>query len=117
MAPDFQLPRDGGDTVSLSNLAGRKIVLFFYPRADTPGCTREAIDFTRLTPQFEAADTTLLGVSADPVKAQNAFRDKHSLCTPLLSDEAHGNAQRLWCLGGKIDVWQKPSRAFFAQRF
>jgi peroxiredoxin Q/BCP len=90
MAPDFDLPRDGGDSVSLSSLKGRKVVLFFYPRADTPGCTREAIDFTRLTPQFEAADTTLLGMSADPVKAQDAFRDKHSLCTPLLSDEAHG---------------------------
>lgn len=89
LAPDFQLPRDGGDTLALSSLTGRKVVLFFYPRADTPGCTREAIDFTRLTPQFEDADTTLLGLSADPVKAQDAFRDKHSLCTPLLSDEAH----------------------------
>jgi peroxiredoxin Q/BCP len=88
-APPFHLPRDGGDSLSLSDFAGRKLVLFFYPRADTPGCTKEAIDFTGLKRDFAAADTAVLGVSADPVKAQEAFRNKHQLAVPLISDERH----------------------------
>ena len=88
-APAFRLPRDGGDSVSLSDFAGQKLVVFFYPRADTPGCTREAIDFTRLQSEFAAAGTAVLGVSADPVKAQEAFRNKHQLAVPLISDERH----------------------------
>jgi thioredoxin-dependent peroxiredoxin len=88
-APAFRLPRDGGSTVSLSDFAGRKLVLFFYPRADTPGCTKEAIDFTRLASAFAENKTATLGVSADPPKAQEAFRDKHQLSTPLASDEQH----------------------------
>jgi peroxiredoxin Q/BCP len=87
MAPPFTLPRDGGAKVSLADLAGRKLVIFFYPRASTPGCTKEALDFTRLSGDFEAAGTTVLGVSADPLKAQEKFRDKHDLMVPLLSDE------------------------------
>jgi peroxiredoxin Q/BCP len=88
-APAFRLPRDGGSTVSLADYAGRKLVLFFYPRADTPGCTREAIDFTRLSGAFAENDTAVLGVSADPLKAQEAFRNKHQLTVPLGSDETH----------------------------
>jgi peroxiredoxin Q/BCP len=88
-APAFRLPRDGGDTVALSDFAGKKLVLFFYPRADTPGCTREAIDFTRLAAAFAENGTAVLGVSADPLKAQEAFRTKHQLTTPLISDETH----------------------------
>jgi thioredoxin-dependent peroxiredoxin len=88
-APAFRLPRDGGSNVSLSDFAGRKLVLFFYPRADTPGCTREAIDFTRLAGAFAEQGSAILGVSADPPKAQEAFRDKHQLSTPLASDEQH----------------------------
>jgi peroxiredoxin Q/BCP len=88
-APAFRLPRDGGDSVSLADFAGRKLVVFFYPRADTPGCTREAIDFTRLRDAFAAAGTAVLGVSADTVKAQEAFRNKHQLAVPLVSDERH----------------------------
>ena len=88
-APAFHLPRDGGDTVSLADFAGRKLVLFFYPRADTPGCTKEAIDFTRLAGAFADSRTAVLGVSADPLKAQEAFRDKHDLAVPLVSDEQH----------------------------
>lgn len=88
-APAFRLPRDGGESVLLSDFAGRKLVVFFYPRADTPGCTREAIDFTRLRGEFAAAGAAVLGVSADPVKAQEAFRDKHRLAVPLISDERH----------------------------
>jgi peroxiredoxin Q/BCP len=88
-APAFRLPRDGGNVVTLSDYAGRKLVLFFYPRADTPGCTREAIDFTRLKDAFTAAGAAVLGISADPLKAQEKFRDKHSLGIPLVSDEQH----------------------------
>jgi thioredoxin-dependent peroxiredoxin len=88
-APAFRLPRDGGSTIALSDFAGRKLVLFFYPRADTPGCTREAIDFTRLASAFAQSRTAVLGVSADPPKAQEAFRNKHHLSTPLASDERH----------------------------
>jgi peroxiredoxin Q/BCP len=89
-APAFSLPRDGGSTASLNDYAGQKLVLFFYPRADTPGCTKEAIDFTRLASAFADAQTAVLGVSADPPKAQEAFRNKHQLSIPLISDEQHG---------------------------
>jgi thioredoxin-dependent peroxiredoxin len=88
-APSFALPRDGGNAVSLADYAGQKLVLFFYPRADTPGCTKEAIDFTRLKGAFAAADTAVVGVSGDPLKAQEAFRNKHQLSVPLASDENH----------------------------
>jgi len=89
MAPDFTLPRDGGGTVRLADYAGRKLVLFFYPKANTPGCTREAIDFTRLSADFATSGTAVLGVSADSVKAQDGFREKHQLAVPLLSDSTH----------------------------
>jgi peroxiredoxin Q/BCP len=88
-APSFNLPRDGGGKVSLADYAGRKLVLFFYPRADTPGCTREAIDFTRLESAFADEDAAVLGVSADTVRAQESFRAKHDLSVPLISDEQH----------------------------
>jgi peroxiredoxin Q/BCP len=64
-------------------------VLFFYPRADTPGCTKEAIDFTRLSDAFAESQTAVVGVSADPQNAQEAFRDKYELAVPLVSDEQH----------------------------
>jgi peroxiredoxin Q/BCP len=83
------LPRDGGNAVSLKDFAGQKLVLFFYPRADTPGCTKEAIDFTRLSGAFANAGTAVVGVSADPPKAQETFRNKHQLGVPLASDEKH----------------------------
>ena len=70
-------------------IAGQKLVLFFYPRADTPGCTREAIDFTRLKDAFAESGTAVLGISADTVKAQESFRNKHELSIPLISDEKH----------------------------
>jgi peroxiredoxin Q/BCP len=88
-APTFHLPRDDGSTVSLSDFSGKKLVLFFYPKANTPGCTKEAIDFTRLANAFADAQTAVLGVSADPLKAQESFRNKHQLSTPLASDEQH----------------------------
>lgn len=88
-APSFRLPRDGGNAVSLADYAGQKLVVFFYPRADTPGCTREAIDFTRLKDAFAATGTAVIGVSGDTPKAQEAFRNKHQLSVPLASDEKH----------------------------
>lgn len=88
-APAFVLPRDGGGSVSLADFAGQKLVIFFYPRAGTPGCTREAVDFSRLADAFAAERTSILGVSADPVKAQDNFQKKHALTIPLASDEQH----------------------------
>ena len=100
-APSFRLPRDGGDTVSLTDYAGKKLVLFFYPRADTPGCTKEAIDFTRLASAFADNQTSVLGVSGDPPKAQEAFRNKHQLTVPLVSDEKHEMLQAYGAWGEK----------------
>jgi peroxiredoxin Q/BCP len=100
-APAFRLPRDGGSTVSLADYSGKKLVLFFYPRADTPGCTKEAIDFTRLADAFAQSQTAVLGISADPPKAQEAFRDKHQLAVPLVSDEQHGMLEAYGVWGKK----------------
>ena len=88
-APAFKLPRDGGGSVSLADFKGRKLVIYFYPKADTPGCTREAIDFSKLRADFHKAGTDILGVSADPVEAQDKFRKKHDLTVTLASDETH----------------------------
>ena len=87
-APNFTLPRDGGSSVSLTDFKGRKLVLYFYPKADTPGCTQEAIAFNGLKRAFAKAETDIVGVSADPVKAQDKFRDKHDLTIALASDES-----------------------------
>ncbi|CAM4268068.1 peroxiredoxin [Palleronia rufa] len=84
-APTIDLPRDGGTTVSLAQIGG-PCVVFFYPRADTPGCTREAVEFTDRIEEFVAAGVAILGVSKDPVAKQEKFRDKHGLSVPLLSD-------------------------------
>ena len=86
-APDFTLPRDGGGSVSLADFKSRKLVLYFYPKADTEGCTKEAIAFSGLKAKFAKADTDIVGVSADPVRAQDRFRDKHGLKIALGSDE------------------------------
>ena len=100
-APAFELPRDGGATVSLTDFKGQKLVLFFYPRADTPGCTKEAIDFTRLASAFAESRIAVVGVSADPPRAQEAFRDKHELSTPLASDEQHQTLEAYGVWGEK----------------
>jgi peroxiredoxin Q/BCP len=100
-APAFTLPRDGGGGVTLKSFAGRKLVIFFYPRASTPGCTREAIDFTRLLPAFERAGVSVLGASADPPAKQEKFRDKYELKTPLASDETHAMLEAYGAWGEK----------------
>ncbi|MEM1300806.1 MAG: thioredoxin-dependent thiol peroxidase [Pseudomonadota bacterium] len=86
-APGFTLPANGGGEVTLSELKGKKVVLFLYPRADTPGCTKEAVGFTEAKAEFEAAGATVLGLSNDKVAKLDKFTDKHSLGVPLLSDE------------------------------
>ncbi|MCO4846439.1 MAG: thioredoxin-dependent thiol peroxidase [Yoonia sp.] len=86
-APEITLPRDGGTTVSLSDFAGQKVVLYFYPKDDTPGCTKEAIGFTEMATEFAAAGAVVLGVSKDPVKRHDKFVAKYELGIALLSDE------------------------------
>jgi peroxiredoxin Q/BCP len=86
-APVFSLSADGGGTASLAGFKGRKLVLFFFPKADTEGCNREAKDFSALAAAFAKAGTGILGVSADPVARQDAFKRKHRLTIPLGSDE------------------------------
>ena len=85
-APDFTLPRDGGDSVTLSGLRPRAVVLFFYPRDDTSGCTKEAVAFSGLQAEFEAAGAVVMGISKDSIASHDKFRDKHGLTVPLLSD-------------------------------
>lgn len=85
-APDFSLPSQDGTVVSLADFAGRKVVLYFYPRADTPGCTREANDFTEQLGAFEDAGAVVLGVSKDTPAKLTKFADKHGLGITLLSD-------------------------------
>ncbi|WP_341246593.1 thioredoxin-dependent thiol peroxidase [Nereida ignava] len=86
-APAFTLPRDGGEQVSLNDYAGQAVVLYFYPRDDTPGCTKEAIGFTEMAAEFAAANTVVIGASKDSVKKHDKFREKHSLGVVLVSDE------------------------------
>ena len=86
-APDFDLPGDSDQRISLSGLRGRKVVLYFYPQDDTSGCTREAIDFNGLRGDFEAASTALVGMSPDSAKSHDKFKAKHGLDFPLAADE------------------------------
>ena len=86
-APLFTLPRDGGSTVSLADYRGRKVVLYFYPKDNTSGCTVEAIDFTALLPAFESADTVVIGLSPDSAASHDKFCKKHSLGIILAADE------------------------------
>jgi thioredoxin-dependent peroxiredoxin len=101
-APGFRLAQDGGGEVSLADFKGRKLVLYFYPKADTPGCTVEAKDFSRLAAGFKRAETAILGVSADPVPKLDKFKAKYDLSIPLASDESH---EMLMAYG----VWAKKS--------
>jgi thioredoxin-dependent peroxiredoxin len=87
MAPDFTLPRDGGETVTLSNLRPGRVVVYFYPKDDTSGCTIEAKDFTAMTAEFAAAGVTVIGISKDSVKSHDKFVAKHGLGVILGADE------------------------------
>ena len=85
-APDFSLPTDGGGLLSLKGLKGQKVVLYFYPKDDTSGCTKEAIAFRDALPEFEAIGVTVIGVSRDNVVSHNKFKEKYDLDFPLVSD-------------------------------
>ncbi len=100
-APDFTLPRDGNRTVSLSGLRPKKVVLYFYPKDDTPGCTTEALDFTRLADDFAAAGAVVIGLSKDSVAAHDKFCRKHGLGVILASDEAGDTCERYGVWGEK----------------
>ena len=86
-APDFTLPRDGGEMLSLSALRPKAVVLYFYPKDDTSGCTREAVDFTALGAEFAAAGAMVVGVSKDSAAKHDKFVAKHALGVALVSDE------------------------------
>ena len=92
-APDFTLASDQGEQVSLSGLRGRRVLLYFYPRDDTPGCTIQACDFRDAMPRFEGVDAVVLGVSPDSVESHAEFRAKFGLNFPLLADEDHSVAE------------------------
>lgn len=87
-APAFTLPSDSGEEISLADLKGKNVVLYFYPKDDTPGCTIEAQDFTKRLKDFEALDAIVFGVSKDNIKSHCKFIEKYSLKITLLADEA-----------------------------
>lgn len=99
-APEFCLPDENGEKVCLKDLRGKWVVLYFYPKDNTPGCTKEAEDFTELLPEFEKLGTVVLGVSPDSVESHRKFKEKKNLKVKLLSDE---NKEVLNAYG----VWQK----------
>ncbi len=103
-APDFELQTDSGDTIRLSDLRGRRVVLFFYPRADTPGCIKESCGFRDDYQQFAVRDVVVLGISADSVKAQANFSKRYGFPYPLLADDDHQVAEA-------YGVWQ-PKKLF-----
>jgi len=93
-APGFSLPGNGGQTISLADHAGKAVVLYFYPKDDTPGCTREAIDFSEMIGEFEAAGAVVIGVSKDTAKKHDRFASKHDLKVLLASDESSDLCER-----------------------
>lgn len=99
MAPDFELPASNGKSVKLSNYIGKNIVLYFYPKDMTPGCTTEACDFRDQYKSFEEVDAVILGVSPDPIKRHEKFIQKHGLPFLLLADEDHKVAE-------SYEVWK-----------
>ena len=102
MMPDIALETPDGGTVRPSDFRGRKLVLFFYPRDDTPGCTVENKDFSALLPEFEKAGTAVLGISKDPPKKHLRFAEKHGLTVPLATDaESGGLSEVLGAWGEK----------------
>ena len=102
-APDFTLESDSEGTITLSRLRGRTVVLYFYPKDDTPGCTVQACDFRDALPRFEGVDAVILGVSADDVASHRAFREKFGLTFPLLADLG-GTVSALYGVWGERDV-------------
>ena len=93
-APDFTLPTAGGGEVSLSQLKGKKVIVYFYPKADTPGCTKEACGFNDALPDFSSVNAAIIGISKDPVKKLDKFADKYGLTFTLASDESTDVTER-----------------------
>jgi thioredoxin-dependent peroxiredoxin len=92
-APDFDLPGDGGESIRLSELRGKTVVLYFYPKDDTSGCTKEAIEFTDLAADFKKAGAVVIGVSPDPATRHDKFKAKYDLAVRLASDEDKSTLQ------------------------
>ncbi len=101
LAPDFTLPDQRGEPVSLSSLRGKTVVLYFYPKADTPGCTTQACGVRDHRADYDRAGAIVLGVSPDPVKKVKAFDDKYGLAFPLLADADHSVAEAYGVWGEK----------------
>jgi peroxiredoxin Q/BCP len=101
MAPDFELKMDSGQTVRLADNRGRRVILYFYPKDDTSGCTKQACGFRDHLPEFEARDAIVLGVSPDGLASHERFRDKYQLNFPLLSDPDHSVAAAYGAWGKK----------------
>ena len=101
-APEFTLPTDTGANLTLSAFRGRPVVIYFYPKDDTSGCTKESCEFRDLVPRFERVNAQILGISPDGVKSHAKFRDKYQLNFPLLADEGHAVADQ-------YGVWQEKS--------
>jgi thioredoxin-dependent peroxiredoxin len=99
-APSFELPASNGETVKLSDFTGKNVVLYFYPKDMTPGCTTEACDFRDLHESFEGLNAVILGVSPDPINRHEKFIEKHGLPFLLLADEDHKTAEdyKVWQL-------------------
>lgn len=95
--PDFTLPRDGGETMSLNDFAGSKLVIFLYPKDNTSGCTKESIEFTAKLDEFEKLNTKIVGLSKDSAASHDKFIKKHDLGMALLSDEAGELIETLGC--------------------
>lgn len=108
LAPDFELPADDGTSLRLADLRGKTVVLFFYPRADTPGCTTEACGFRDLYPDIEVRGAEVLGISPDPVDAVRKFKEKFNLPFRLLADAEHAVAE-------SYGVWQE--KQMFGKKF
>lgn len=100
-APAFSLPSDSGETVRLADLKGKRVVLYFYPKDDTSGCTVEACEFRDTWSSVRAAGAVILGVSPDGAESHRKFRHKHSLPFPLLVDQDHAVAERYGAWGEK----------------
>ena len=106
VAPAFTLTNDRGEQVSLADYAGQRVIVYFYPRANTPGCTTEACDFTERFDQFADASVTVLGISPDPVDKLATFRADHDLKVELLSDESK-DTLRAWGAFGEKNNYGK----------
>lgn len=101
MAPDFELPRDGGGTLRLSALRGKRVVVFFYPKDDTSACTTEAVDFSARKRAFAQAGATIIGISPDSPKKHDKFKAKHGISVDLASDQSNEAAEAYGVWGEK----------------